>query len=96
MFQRLYRLGGLRSSPLACGSLRVATLGVCLIAVGDVAYPADSLDGEGGSRAQPRVSKKRKCIPSGTGASTWNRRMEISSFREERSKHGNDPLPDCF
>lgn len=52
-FQRLLRLGGLRSVLLGCGYLRGAILAACLMAMGDVAYPAD---GQGGEGSEPRAA----------------------------------------
>lgn len=57
VFQRLFRLGGLWAGLLGGAYLRVATLALCFIAMGDVAYLQGSPHGEG-SESRPDTGQQ--------------------------------------
>ena len=78
MFQLLYHLGGLRSSPLARGFLRFVTLAACFIVMGDVACPADNLDGEGG---EPHSGTSQQADREVYRVEDWDKGMYLKPSR---------------
>lgn len=75
MFKRLCRLGGLRSSLLGCGCLRIVTLAACFIAMSDVAYPDASQDGEG---SEPRSATGQQADKVEYPVRDWGKYLEPS------------------